>query len=209
LNIKGTDVWLIGYEAALYNSYLCVAIKGYGLVIFDGVEMLNFKVFEHKYILGLAPVKRNPIELDFTLGILIDNQSDENVREFLIELSINSNFTFSKFKLNRVFISSQKVISVKTDPRGLITMFLTVSNNYIVPRSLFSGFSSLLVYVYKSEENSSSIGFTNIADGSIMFSLANDKEEKVITLFHKQGDNEALSCSFEKEGSFFAQITRH
>jgi hypothetical protein len=202
LYIKGAFVALKNYEATLFTvSELCVAIKGYGLVIFNvnDFKMLNVKVFEHKYILGLVPSKPNYLR-KFIVGVLVDNQS--NVKEFFVELSIDNNFAISEFELNRVFISSQKVKSVKTDPRGLVTMFLMDSNTYIVPRSLYSGFSSLPVYVYKNTDNSLSIEYIKIKDNTIMFSLADDKEEKVVTLYNKGGDGESFSCSFNKEGNF-------
>jgi hypothetical protein len=208
LNVEDTEIELKNYEAALFRSDLCVVINGYGLVIFDN-KMLNFKVFEHKQVLGLSPAKHN-FGPNFLLGVLIDNQSDENIKEFFIELSISSSFASSEFKLNRVFISSQKVKTVKTDPQGVVTMLIMDTNTYIVLRSLYSGFSSLPVYVYKNAENSLSIEYINITDNVIIFSLADDKGEKVVkTLYIKRGDGESFSCSFKNEGSFFAQITRH
>jgi hypothetical protein len=206
LNLKGTEVELKNFEATLFRFRFCVAIKGYGLIIFQ--DMVNFKVFEHKQMLGLAPVKHT-FDDNFILGVLIDNQSDVNVKEFLIEFTIDKNPTFSEFELNRVFISSQKIKSVKTDPQGLVTMFLTDSGSYIIPRNIYPGFSSLPVYVYKNAENSLSIEYINITDNVIMFSLADDKEEKVVTLYKKPEDSESFTCSFKKEGNFFAQITRH
>jgi hypothetical protein len=206
LLIKGEEIELKNYEATfLYQSNLCVAIKGYGLVIFDDV----FNVFEHEHILGLAPVTYTS-DLDFILGVFIDNESDENVKEFFIELSINRGADSREFKLNRVFISSQKVKSVKTDTLGHGIVFIMETNTYIVPRSLYSGFASLPVYVYKNAENSTgAIEFVNFYNNAVMFNLIDGSEEKVISLNNKFGDNEAFTCSFKNRGSYSAEITRN
>jgi hypothetical protein len=109
-DIDGQVVELKDISATITMINGCISIKGYGVAFFNhsgGFKTL--KVFKHEHVIGI--VTSSHTINNFNVGILIDNQSDENVKEFFLELSFNAFESLAQedIKLSRVLISSGKV----------------------------------------------------------------------------------------------------
>jgi hypothetical protein len=222
-NIDGEVVDLVDIDAAINMMIGCISIKGYGLVFFDLSEKEDFKTlktFKHRNTIGIVTTGHSINS--FNVGVLIDNQSDENVKEFFLELTFNAINTLDKgdIMLSRILISSEKVESVQTDIQGMATTFLMGSNVYILPRNI-NGLNSLPIYVYKNASHGKKIGFVgvffNIPDKFssfeskvIMFRLVkHEMEEDEVVAFQNTPENfESFKCNFKKHGSYMAQVTK-
>jgi hypothetical protein len=214
-NIDGQVVELKDIDANITMLIGCISIKGYGVVFFDlnNKEVFEtLKVFKHEYTIGIVTTGHS-ID-NFNVGVLIDNQSDENVKEFFVELTYDSLNSFDKgdIMLSRVFISSEKVQSVQADSLGLVTVFLIGTNAYIVPNSIY-GLNNLPIYVYKNTGQSMNIGFIHVntfQDNVIMFKLVEkeNEEDEVVAFHNKPEDIDSFKCAFKKQGNYVTEITK-
>jgi hypothetical protein len=206
LTINGKEVELKEIDMIVQYGCAYILIKNQGLVfarfgMYGEVQVVNF--FEHKNVIGLAPTAQKHL-FDFQVGVLVDNQSNEDVKEFFFELSLN--YDGKTFKISRVFISSEKVRHVQTDVGGSVTMFLLGPNTYIVPRTIY-GLNILPIYVYKGAKDSQGIGFININMGktnTILFRLTKGGKEsdQVVSFYNKPDDQESFTCVFKEKGDY-------
>jgi hypothetical protein len=208
LSTINTEVELNDIEAIVYKSYLCFSIKGLGLIIVDN-NLNVIRIFEHKYIDRVVTTKHS--KGVFNIGFSVDNQSNKNVNEFFIELSIFDNIDkLSEIFLNRVFISSNEVKAVQTDTLGYVVTFLIGTDVFIVPRAIY-GLNNLLVYAYKNVDISANLGFIYIDNNdekyNFMFRLTKlgEEENKIVSLYTTVEDNESFTCNFKKEGDYLVK----
>jgi hypothetical protein len=167
--------------------------------------MENVLVFQHTHMIGIVPSDKL-----FNFGVIIDNQSDESVKEFFIEFHLICSLQCAKCLLNRVFISSQKVKAIQKDFKGYVIMFLIDTGAYIVPRS-FHQFNTMPVYVYKNIQHVSDISFINVVNKDeklITFSLTKSENSDLITLSKKFTDIDSFTCNFKEDKSYLLKISR-
>jgi hypothetical protein len=199
------------------GGFLCVMIKHYGLLLaeLDPSDSIKvFKTLKHPYINGILPTKSKQYGV-FNIGVLVDNQADEDVKEFYFEVAVNAIVSpkLMKFQLSRVFIASEKVKAVQTNVEGSVTTFLMGSNVYIVPVNIH-GLNLLPYYVYTKATDSSNISYVNINTdkvNTIIFKLLKTGEEgdEIITFNNLPADRESFTCQFKKDGNYIASILKH
>jgi hypothetical protein len=223
LIFKNSEIELKDISANIYLSnrnhkklthqrlfFICISIKTFGLIIIDN-ELMPLRGFEHKYMDRIITTKHSKGMLN--IGVLLDNQNQEGVKEFFIELSVvDDEAGLGEIFLNRVFITSDHVKAVQTDTQGFVAMFLIGTGVYIVPRSIYGSNNSPL-YIYRDAYNSDSIKFIHIdTDGknNIIFRLTNsdEKENRVISLYTTEEENESFDCRFSEGGNYEAVIKK-
>jgi hypothetical protein len=147
LEVENTVMEIKDMEIVVESFNICVIIKGYGLVyaILNHFNILYATtVIKHKYLTGFVPSMQGK---NFSIGVLVDNQADENVKEFFIELFYSDKEKV--FRLSRVFTSSRKVNTVQSDFRGSVNMFLLGEDIYLIPRNTYQ-MRTLPIYTFKS-----------------------------------------------------------
>jgi hypothetical protein len=211
IEIEGEKITLKDISVIIESPFFCISVKGYGLIFFYiySNEISIKQTFKHEHIISLVSSKIT--ENIFNVGVIIDNETDANVKEFFFELAINieNPLSPSEFYLNRVFITSQKVKSFQTDYQGLISMFLIGTNVYIIPRSV-SQVNTLPIYIYKASDEYESLGFlyVNTKDiKAITFRLKGQSNDNgIVTLYKKSVDS--FSCRFKKEGRYVVKVSK-
>jgi hypothetical protein len=217
LEFEGKPLELKDIQAVMVEAsgsyFACILLKNTGLIFILINEEVNvYTTFRHRYITN---IEVSTVSWDaLNIAVFINNNNDENVNEFFIELlvDISTPSNLNPIYLNRALISSNEVKATQTDWQGKVTIFHIEKNVYIVPRSLFR-VNTMPVYIYKGvNSEKTTFGFLHIndsrEDSTIMFRLISEGKEQIVTLYRKQEDREQYTCSFNTKGQYLVKVMK-
>jgi hypothetical protein len=211
---KGVAVELVDMDGDIMiinENFHCIIVKkGFGLLMVDVSSADIIYHLEHPFLTGLQKHNNyNKLQGIINVGVFVDNQKNEDVKEFFLEFIIDVKKLHQKtIFLSRVFISSKVIKASQTTYDGTMMAFLTDSRVYLTPMNLDQT-GLLPIYFYKTVGDNKTLGFLSVRkNNSIIFRLANNnKEENFVILSRKSTNEQYYKCIFASLKNYLVTLS--